>query len=246
MSIGILTIHTGFNEGAVLQALALSRLLTEVTGQSAEIVDHQYSRLVEKAYGAKESGRRSAIGRFRDSRLTLSPERFEDNHRAAWTYAAKRYNSLVVGSDEVLKVNYTKRFKGLISVQKDPLAPAYPNFYWPDETAGRTRIAYAVTAGTKTDWTKIPLRHRRRMGRAISGFVALGLRDERTRHFLEAIAPEAAKRSVRVPDPTLGFDLLPEAPAMHERLAALGVDFSRPRAVFVAAPNPQTDALIVA
>lgn len=247
MTIGIITIHTGYNEGAVLQALALSRLLAEVTGEAVEVLDHRYARSLATTEGPADDGRKQAIVRFRDTRLPLGPRRFEDDHKAAWAWAAGRYRAVVVGSDEIWKVVYRRRLRGLLVTQNDPLAPAYPNVWWPDASAGAVRIAYAATAGTRTDWTAIPGRDRRRMAEAVTGFRAIGLRDERTRAFLAAIAPEAAARSVRVPDPTLAFDLLPEAdPAIRDRLAALGLDFARPRVAFVSGTDPKLDGLAAA
>lgn len=232
--IGILTIHTGYNEGAVLQSLALSRLLAETTGEAVEVLDHRYATALRTTEGPADTARKRAIVAFRDSALPLSPRRFEDDHRAAWAYAADRYSAVVVGSDEVWKVVYRRRLKGLLTVQSDPLAPAFPNVWWPDASAGPVRVAYAATAGARTDWTIIPRRHRARMAAAVSGFRALGLRDERTRAFIASVAPEAAARSVRVPDPTLGHDLLAtDRRDMRPRLEALGVDFSRPRVAFI-------------
>lgn len=238
MTIGIITIHTGYNEGAVLQSLALSRLLAQVTGEPVEVLDHRYSRALASTEGPADTARKQAILGFRDSMLPLSPRRFEHDHRAAWAYAAERYSAVVVGSDEVWKVVYSKQFGGLLTRQTDPFAPPYPNVWWPDASAGPVRIAYAATAGARTNWTLVPARHRRMMAEAISGFRSLGLRDARTRAFIEAIAPEAAARSVRVPDPTLAFDLLADAGRdMPPRLAELGVDFARPRVAFVASAS---------
>lgn len=244
MTIGIVTIHTGYNEGAVLQCLALSRLLAEATGEAIEVLDHRYAAALRTTEGPADTPRKQAIAAFRDARLPLSPKRFEDDHRAAWAYAAARYSALVVGSDEVWKVVFRKRLKGLLTLQNDPLAPAYPNVWWPDATAGRVRIAYAATAGARTDWKIIPRRHRASMAEAVSGFRAIGLRDERTKAFIASIAPEAAARSVRVPDPTLGYDLLAaEGRDMRERLAALGLDLGRTRVAFVASPTAPARAL---
>lgn len=244
MTIGIATIHTGYNEGAVLQSLALTRLLAETTGEAVEVLDHRYAKALRTTEGPADTPRKQAIAEFRDRALPLSPKRFEDDHAAAWAYAAGRYSALVVGSDEVWKVVYRKRLKGLLTLQGDPLAPAFPNVWWPDARAGAVRIAYAATAGARTNWTIIPRRHQAMMAEAVSGFRALGLRDARTKAFLASIAPEAAARSVRVPDPTLGHDLLAtDGRDMRPRLEALGVDFSRPRVAFIASATKPARAL---
>lgn len=239
MPIGILTLHTGYNEGAVLQALALSRLIEATTDETVEILDHQYPVRMNRGYGPADTPRKQSIAAFAETRLALSPRRFEDDHRPTWRYAAERYKALVVGSDEVWKVNYRARLRGLIHVQSDPMAPPYPNVYWPDASAGPVRVAYAATIGAKTVWKRIPERRRRQMAETLSGFHALGLRDERTQAFLKWVSPETAVRAGRVPDPTLGFNLLDEKrrEPVRKKLEALGVDFSRPRAVVIADTN---------
>jgi hypothetical protein len=245
MTIGIFTIHTGYNEGATLQALALALLIEEVTGEPAEIVDHRHTTQTEAHYGPPSDGRRRAIAAFRQSVLPLSSVNFVEDPRAAWTYARAHYSAVVVGSDEIWKIAYRSRFKGLVQVQNDPLAPAFPNAYWPDASAGARRVAYAATAGTKTNWKRIPFFRKWQIANRLKGFTAVGLRDERTRAFLGAVAPEAAGRSVRVPDPTLGYDLLPFArDGIRETLEGLGVDFTRPRVVVTAGHNPKIAALI--
>lgn len=245
MTIGIFTIHTGYNEGATLQALALSLLIEEVAGEKAEIVDHRHTTQTEAHYGPPSNPRRRAIAQFRDSVLPLSPVRFVEDPRAAWAYARERYSAVVVGSDEIWKIAYRPRFRGLVQVQNDPLAPAFPNAYWPDASAGARRIAYAATAGTKTNWKRIPFFRKWQIANRLRGFTAVGLRDERTRAFLAAVAPETAARSARVPDPTLGYDLLPFArDGIRASLTAMGVDFDRPRVVISAGRNPKVTALV--
>lgn len=245
MTIGIFTIHTGYNEGATLQALALALMIKDITGEDTEIIDHRHETQTEEHYGPASNDRRRAIAAFRDSVLPLSPARFIEDPAAAFAYARERYSAVVVGSDEIWKIVYRKRFKGLVAVQNDPLAPPFPNAYWPDARAGARRIAYAATAGAKTDWNRIPFVRRLQIAKRLRGFSAIGLRDERTRAFLASVAPAAAARSERVPDPTLGYDLLPfEKDGIRDTMASLGVDFSRPRVVIAAGRNPKVAALV--
>lgn len=245
MTIGILTIHTGYHEGATLQALALALMAQEVTGEAAEILDHRHVSQTEAHHGPPSTARRRAIAAFRDSVLPLSPTRFIEDPRAAWAYARENYRALIVGSEEVWKIAYRTRLRGLIHAQSDPRAPSFPNAYWPDASAGLRRVAYGATVGTKTDWRRIPFFRRWQIARRIEGFEAIGLRDERTRAFLGAVAPKAAARAERVPDPTLGHDLLPYASdQIAEILAAQGVDPARPRALVVAGRNPKVEALM--
>lgn len=245
MTIGILTVHTGYTEGAVLQALALALMVQDVTGEPAEILDHRHVSQTDEYHGPASTARRRAIAAFREQVLPLSERRFVDDPRGAWSYARSHYRALVVGSDEVWKVVYRARLRGLIKRWTDPLALPFPNAYWPDASAGPRRVAYGATAGNKTDWTRIPMLRKWQMARRLAGFAAIGLRDERTRGFLRAVAPKAAARGERVPDPTLGYDL----PAfmsdqIGEVLTALGADPGRRRALVVAGRNPKVEALI--
>ena len=245
MTIGILTIHTGYHEGAALQALALALMIQEVTGEPAEILDHRHASQTEGHYGPPSTARRRALAAFRDGVLPLSSTRFIEDPRGAWRYARENYRALVVGSDEVWKIAYRARLRGLIRAQTDPLAPPFPNAYWPDASSGPRRVASGATAGTKTDWRRIPFFRRWQISRRLAGFAAIGLRDERTRAFLRAVAPGAAARAERVPDPTLGYDLAPfAADQIAAILASLGVDLARPRALVVAGRNPKVEALM--
>jgi hypothetical protein len=246
MPIGVLTLHTGHNEGAMLQALALTWLLEEVTGEPAEIVDHRYAGLHARACGAADTPRKQAIEAFGDRRLPLSPQRFDDDHDATWQYIAERYGAVIIGSDEVWKVHYRPRLRGLLHFQDDPFSPPYPNVYWPDARAGSVRIAYAATAGTKTDWRRIPGRRRREMADAINGFRMLGLRDARTKSFIEWISQDAADRSVRVPDPTIAANVLgrTDPNGVRVKLEELGADFGRRRAAVIANPNPALSGML--
>lgn len=244
MTIGIFTIHTGYSEGSVLQALALALLVQEVTGQAAEIVDHRHRVQDEPRFGPPSNARKRAIAAFRESVLPLSSSRFIDDPRAAWAYARERYDAVLVGSEEVWKIAYRPRLRGLIRAQDDPHVPAFPNAYWPDASVGH-RFAYAATVGTKTDWRGIPFFRRWQIARRLRGMSAIGYRDERTRAFIRAIAPDAAARSLRVPDPVLGYDLLPFArDEVRPLLERLGVDFDRPRVAILAGRNPKVAGLV--
>lgn len=52
--IGITTLHYGFNEGAILQAYALSRLIETLTGVPAKVVDQRYPGKVARYTGTNQ------------------------------------------------------------------------------------------------------------------------------------------------------------------------------------------------
>lgn len=213
MNVGILTLHYGFNEGAVLQAMALARLLDNViSGAHAEVVDHRYPGK-QAVYGGPNSPRERAIAQAVENWLPLSEVSFHSaESRTTFDYCRRNYDALVVGSDVVWSLRYTGRLRrwlgrGIFPRQKDAFFPAFPNVYWPPPEASRLRIAYAASCGNLW-WKEIPRTHRRQMARRLSGFAAIGIRDERTRTFIRALSTDLYERAKIVPDPTIAFNLL--------------------------------------
>jgi hypothetical protein len=97
MPTGILTLHIGHSEGALLQALALTELLEEVAGEPVDIVDHRYWTLHASACGGADRPRKPALEALVESWLS----RFDGDHRATWRYIAEHYGPVVVGREEV-------------------------------------------------------------------------------------------------------------------------------------------------
>lgn len=240
MKIGILTLHYGFNEGAILQAKALASLIEKLRpGASAEIVDHRYPGKLQ-VYHAGVDARRKALQSAIDHWLPLSRARFlsEDRHPTL-EYCRKNYDCLIVGSDVVWSLRYQRRLrrilgKGILPRQRDPFFPAFPNVYWPEHVHSRVRIAYAASCGNLW-WEDVPRTERKSMARILDGFYAIGYRDERTRLFLSGLSPELASRSQKVPDPTIAFDLI-QAHGGEEaevKLRDAGMQPDRPNALLI-------------
>ncbi len=231
MKIGILTFHSSINEGAILQAYCLARnLQATLKTWDVEIIDHRYPSKVE-VYRT-DDGRSRALEQFIAESLPLSSQRFEtDDRQPAFDYIRRHCDALVVGSDQVWKFSYSKRWLGLRREQLSPMHPAFPNVYWPDATIDMPKIAYAASIG-HPNWSSIPKNHRSQMRQILAGFRLLGVRDQRTMSFLEWLDPAVAASAERVPDPTFSFDVLSsvDQDALREKLTQYGVDFSRPRA----------------
>ncbi|WP_192361800.1 polysaccharide pyruvyl transferase family protein [Mesorhizobium mediterraneum] len=235
MLIGTLTLHTGYNEGAQLQSLALQRCISDLRpGSPAEIVDHRYPRRLETGYGPATNARQRTLAAFADG-LLLSPKRFYSEDRSpTFRYVSDRYDAVVVGSDEVWKIDYVSRLGGLIKLQTNPLCPPFPNVYWPEVAC--SKIAYAASTGSSTKWTEMPRRNRYLMAKCLNDFVAIGVRDERTRELVLWADPSLADRVTLTPDPTVTHDLTSNATheSLRVKLASWGVDFNRPRALVIA------------
>ncbi|HTI50252.1 MAG TPA: hypothetical protein VL475_04850, partial [Planctomycetaceae bacterium] len=81
--IGILTLHYGFNEGAILQAYALAGLLRQHLPEAdVEIVDQRYPSKL-KASGPADAPRTKALQQAIDHWLPLSALRLRTNDSAA-------------------------------------------------------------------------------------------------------------------------------------------------------------------
>lgn len=244
--IGILTLHSGFNEGAMLQAFCLaSSLQARFPAARVEVVDYRHP-LKTSVYGSADDERKLALARFANERLPLSPGAFrEADAGMVHRYVRERYDLLVVGSDEVWRLTYTRRFGWLWVEQSSPWDPPFPNAYWPGEDAGVPRVAYAVSAGA-TNWRLIPRTHRTKMRAILSGFSLLGVRDQRTKAFLEWIDPEIGAKAEWVPDPTFSWDWLScvDRDALREKLDRLGVDFGRPRLGVVLMDSPWLERIV--
>lgn len=229
--IGILTLHSGFNEGAILQAFCLATNLQEsFSGYKIEIVDHHYI-CKTKVYGPVKDEKTRVLNDFIGHSLSLSPRRFDAHGQGeTFDFIKKRYCALVTGSDEVWKLKYSRKFLGLLSEQSDPWHPAFPNVYWADESIKIPKIAYAASVG-QTNWNQIPMKHRRKMRSILSDYLLLGIRDSRTMSFLEWIDPKIVEKAEWVPDPSFSIDILSrvDRESLKVRLEQYGVDFSRPR-----------------
>lgn len=246
--IGIATLHYGYNEGAILQAYCLGKLLKELAPDATvEILDQRY-RAKCAAQGPPRTARTIALQEAIDGWLPLSACRFvSDDHEHAFEYIRHNYDVIILGSDVLWKLKYTRHLFGLVSVQKYPFFTPFPNVYWPDRTIPIPKIAYAASVGT-TDWKEIPNRHRRRMRDILSGFSSISVRDRRTFRFVEWLYPELSANIEIMPDPTFTVNVLDavDRSGLRNRLLELGVDFSRPRCGFVAPDsNPVREAAAV-
>lgn len=237
MRIGSLTLHAGYNEGAILQSLSLQRAIKERwPDATAEIVDHRYPVLMEKAYGAADNDRKRALQNFYDHQLPLSEKRFYSaDRKPTFSFISERYDHVVVGSDEVWKIAFVPRLKGLIRLQSDKYSPAFPNVFWPDATVNARKVSYAASVGEKTNWPSFSRRMRGRIAAILSGFDAIGVRDDRTAAFVAWASESLTERVSWTPDPTFLTNLHAEVDrdVLRGKLSALGVDFNRPRVLAI-------------
>lgn len=244
--IGILTLHSGYNEGAILQAFCVAtNLQSNLEDSKVEIVDHRYPSKI-KAYGPPRDERTRRLDDFINHSLPLSKKKIIANdHQATFKFIRENYSAIITGSDELWKLNYTKRFFGLISKQNDPWCPAFPNVYWPDESIKVPKIAYAASIG-QTDWRGIPKKHIVRMRNVLTDYSLIGIRDQRTMSYLQWLDTEIANKAELVPDPTFSTDIisLVDKEMLKQKLQQWGVDFGRPRVGMVLENTPNINGTI--
>jgi hypothetical protein len=245
VNIGILTLHYGFNEGAVLQAMALARLLeTVVPGAHAEVVDHRYPGK-QAVYGAPISPREISIAEAVDNWLPLSQASFVSaDAQPTLNYCRRNYDGLVVGSDVVWGLRYVGRLRrwfgrGIFRRQSDPFFPPFPNVYWPTSSAADSRVAYAACCGNLW-WEDVPRSHRREMIQRLSGFSGISVRDQRTREFLRSLSSELGAGAEIVPDPTIAFDLFGafDGSTALKKLQTAGYVTGEPHALVIMKEGP--------
>jgi polysaccharide pyruvyl transferase WcaK-like protein len=223
--VGILTMHYSLNEGSMLQAYFLQKLVKKIfIDWDVEIIDFRHKRKND-FYNRNQDNRKIALNSF-VKKMKLSKKSFLTNKdKDAFNYIEKNYNAIIVGSDEVWKLKYSRFFK----MQKDPLFPPFPNIYWPDTDLKSYFFAFATSVGD-SDVKSFPLRHRLVMSSALERFTYLGFRDKKTANFIQSLDNNLCEKSFFVPDPTFGTDVLSvvDIKNLKVKLSSLGVNFSKP------------------
>lgn len=229
MKIGIVTYHHVINDGAVLQAYAQQQALQLLFPEArVEIIDFRY-KCIEKRERFDVLKdilklRKSAYSKFRKYRTTRkfinsqlvlsSPRLVSDDLNEITEYINKNYTAVVVGSDEVWKIDY-KRF-----------SRPFPNIYWLPKPISVIRIAAAATAN-KLNIEGLKEPHKKAMREFLNDFRLIGVRDQFT---LDLVKAYASNPDVFwMPDPT--FSLRFETAIfdkVRQKLIDAGVDLSRP------------------
>jgi hypothetical protein len=250
---GILTLHYGYNEGAILQAYALSELLNSQLTGSVEIVDQRYPSKVA-AYKAANgdtgpNARKPANARIRalanaiEDWLPLSRDRYQcTNSTRLIRDLGDRYDRLVFGSDVLWRLRYRESrvpFFGTRLKQDHPFFPAFPNVYWPSVKQACSKVVFSASIGS-FDWRIVPPAHVQMMRVGLESCCAIGVRDEWTMEFVSQLSTELADRVCMLADPTFARPFRERArlkqadQALKESLSEMGVDFSRPRCLIIA------------
>jgi len=244
--LGIATLHYGYNEGAILQAHALSELVAlQIPEFDVRVIDHRY-RGKQAIYDQRTSHRTEALARAINDWLPLSNTRTQmESFDDICSHLKSSYSGIIVGSDVVWSLRYQRRLRrftrrGILPRQTDPFFPAFPNLYWPSQSVEIPRMAYAASVGM-LEFDDVPSGHRRKMRDVLSEFTLISVRDERTRRFVERLSADLASRTEVMPDPTLAHNVVDTSVdgELRRRLEGLGVDFSRPRLGLICPDHPE-------
>lgn len=212
MKVGIITVHSVPNYGAVLQAYALAHHLRS-TGVEAETVDYRQPGL-EAMYRMRWKFppainhwlRLRRNDAFVEKRLTLSAGRYHSVEE--FLPAIKDYDAFITGSDQVW-------FTG-------PVQYFDPMYFLDFPAPGKKKISYAASAGGTTDFGEFAPRVRT----ALASYDHIGVRDSHTAHLVTPLAPHVPTQVV---DPVFlcdFADLLTEPPPITEPYLLVFGDFS--------------------
>jgi hypothetical protein len=179
MKIGILTIHHATNYGAVWQAYALSRYLTNA-GHEVETIDYRPPVAVKWYHQGFRFGRHPNVvrtlqylsfQRFIRSHMPLAKPECSDAPGLA--AVSHRYDAIVAGSDQIW-CTAEGSFRGYD-----------PNFFLAFCDSGEVRkVSYAASAGNTKDFGE----HSEEIGRQLGGFQALSVRDQSTAALVESVS----------------------------------------------------------
>ena len=209
MKVGIVTVHSVPNYGAVLQAYALAHHLRS-TGITAETIDYRQPDLAAM-YRLKwripppvnQWLRIRRSDAFVHTQLPLGPVTYRSPE--AFRSAVPDYDAFITGSDQVW-------FTGPVQYY-DPL-------YFLDFPApGKRKISYAASVGGTKDFGEFKPRIRE----ALASYTEIGVRDAHTESL---IAPLAPKPPVQVVDPVFLHDFGPllsaDSPSREPYLLVFG------------------------
>lgn len=227
--IGILTYHQVINDGAILQALAQQNAYARaIPGAVVEIVDFNYEVIEKREWigaikdlikfdkaGFSKFRKYLRTKKFVRNKLKLSPKRFVSNdYKDCVEYLNANYDVLIVGSDEVWKIDFNK------------YARPFPNVYWLPDGIETIRIASAASANT-LKIGQLTDAHKDTIASLLNKFQLIGVRDQFTYNLVTSYS---GNRNLQLmPDPTFGLEFDPVVyNNVQLKLTKAGVDLSKP------------------
>lgn len=250
MKIGILTFHRSINYGAVMQCYSLaSELQKRFPDDTVEVIDYvpqfrldNYSPTLKKqifsnlpkngstvlkvkiivkrvfSFVRNPSHMRLIQTRYRAFQrsmgvLPLSTQSYRQNDEAAFLREVKgNYDAIIVGSDCVWEWS----------------SVPFPNAYYLTGDYGAYKLSFAASAGTDS-YHELPREKQMALGKAISDFYYVGIRDTSTEYIVQTAAPQI--HFYHNCDPTTFYDatrLDAIRGKVKERLISKNITFDKP------------------
>lgn len=202
IKVGILTYHRAKNYGAFLQAYGLCKRLNEESDIEAEIIDF-YTEKEKKHYRLSRNPKyilkkykawlfsRKMYKCF-EKGYSMAPFSNEtcccDDLEKFRQFIDGKYDIIIVGSDEVWKLN---SFRG------------FPNAYWLPIDVKSAKVSYA--ASSRSDFTSLPKEKKELISRYLKDFEYITVRDKITYDQVKKNISESIKIEI-MPDPSLTYD----------------------------------------
>ncbi|HYG22139.1 MAG TPA: polysaccharide pyruvyl transferase family protein [Verrucomicrobiae bacterium] len=213
MKVGIITVHSVPNYGAVLQAYALATYLQK-TGRTVHTIDYRQPQL-EEMYRLRWKLpppvnhwiRLRRNTRFVESQLPLSPRRYRSVDE--FIPDVGNYDAFIAGSDQVW-------FTG-------PVQYFDPMFFLNFPVNGQRKISYAASSGGTTAFGEFESQ----VKNALADFDHVGVRDSHTANLVAPLSPSVP---VQVVDPVFLCDfgdLIDPKPPLSEPYLLVFGDFTR-------------------
>ncbi len=207
MKIGILTLHRSINDGAVLQAYCLQKLLqTRLPQARVELIDYrpwnlekiEYRKLFTRRFpfvNHYKWSKRSSLQEFINQHCSLSTTSCTTNNlqKVQKFILNQHYDAIVVGSDVVWQIRENRAYLPI------------PNIFWLTGLPGIKKISFAASAdkSEKSLWQQEYIK--KQLLDSLKDFHWISVRDEATEQILLNLGLAETQLSY-MPDPTILWD----------------------------------------
>lgn len=206
--IALITYQYGYNEGTLLQAYATARLLRERLAEAiVDVVDWRHPLKEKITFSRPRNAREKSLREFFETHLENKGRIIRSSHpKPVFKEVSRNYHLVVVGSDEVWRLDYqwVRRFGLKYHKQPNPWAPPFPNIYWPNaKDLGIPCVSLASSISEMNQVELIPQHHLEKIRASLSEFKLISVRDTRSRDFIESIIEGV--EPCWLPDPTFSL-----------------------------------------
>lgn len=233
--IGILTYHYSINEGAMLQAYALQQILKDIfKNYNIEIINYEsltkkkgdflfcfrHPKNIETVI--KNLIHYYRLNKFKNKYFNLSKPRHinGDYSQTIRFLNKKKYDLIIVGSDEVWKVIPKEDFR------KDSL-----NIYWLGPGIDCQKVSYAASAH-KTLYNQLSENQKEFIIGALKEFKLISVRDDHTLNMVRTFLGKEYNELPKLLDPTFLYDFSKEKTDTEKIFLKNKIDLDSKIAIF--------------